>query len=225
MKRIDIALALILFCFVSKSFAQKRQVLVGAVGGVAYTNLPNQYTKNFYGPKFNPHYGLLIDIPIGEKLFIGSGVLYRKKSRILTDPIEFTDLNGNTIGEERTEFYSKSLTIPVFISYSTGNKIQIRFGLGGFYGRVFEIAYYYDYLKIEGQDNPFILSKQFARYDFGALARVAVYFPIYEKLRLNIDLTEEFGLKNINSVSKQQALLGKMTTQSLSLGIGIAYGF
>ena len=224
MKRINHLLVIILLSFNFSGNAQERQIIVGVLGGVGYTNLPCDYTKKIYNPKINIHYGVSVDVPIGKKLSIGTGINYRKKSR-KSDPFDLTDNTGNSIGKERTEFYSKFVTIPVCLAYSFGKKNQFRFGLGGYYGRAFETGYYYNKLKIEGLDNPNVITNQFSRNDFGAFARIGFYTLIFENIYLNFDISEEFGLNNINSESKQQSLLGKMTTQSLSIGLGIAYGF
>jgi hypothetical protein len=209
---------------IANVIAQDKQILVGISGGVGYTNLPNDYFEDLYSPKFNAYFGGVVFIPISKILIVGTGINYRKKSRILSDPIEYTDANGNVLGEARDEFYSKCLTVPLSAGITIGNKTKFNFCLGGYWGYLFETGYNYDF-EIEGRESPFIVTDEFSRTDYGFFARVGLLVPIYKNLYLNFDVSEELGLKNINSVSENQDFFGKTTMQSLSLGVGVAYAF
>lgn len=214
MQRALLLLVLISLAFTAQS--QDQKVKLGLHAGPNLLILKGeQLIRDHLKFKRDLVVGIDLEIPVGTRMSIKTGLEYEGKAQIITFPAY--DGNGIPIGTAKVNVGLDYLQIPLYASYRfLSGKTIVFADLGTYVGYLLSS----DTLQrpISAFDGTLsIASKGRSNFDFGIISGLGLAFPISKKIEGTIAIQDHMGLTNIN---KPNAGHAKASTHTIGLRMG-----
>lgn len=210
---------LLLFMLISLAYtvqSQDQKVKLGLHAGPNLLILKGEQLVRDH-PKFKRDLAIGIDleIPVGTRMSIKTGLEYEGKAQIITFPAY--DGNGIPIGTAKVNVGLDYLQIPLYASYRfPSGKTKVFADLGTYVGYLLSS----DMLQrpISAFDGTLsITSGGQSNFDFGIITGLGFAFPISNKIEGAIAIQDHLGLTNVN---KPNVGHRKARTHTIGLRLG-----
>ena len=213
-------LSIITLFFFKLSSAQNHLYEYGIHGGInissAFGNDINEdYKSTLQGICIGGHFKINTSKHFGIKAsleYSQQGWSYRS--------LTLEDITGTTIGKGDILFKLNYLNLPILTEYSFGNKIQFKANAGMFFGMLLSNQIVTK-LKEPLLANTVSITKSSSLYkkstNFGISFGAGLQIPMAKKLKLDLDLRNNYGLSNIE---KRES---KLSINTFSILLGMTY--
>lgn len=211
--------ALLLIALISLAYtvqSQDQKVKLGLHGGPNLLILKGDELVGDH-PKFKRDLAIGIDleIPVGTRLSIKTGLEYEGKAQIITFPASYG--NPMAIGTAKVNVGLNYLQIPLYASYRfQSGKTKVFADLGTYVGYLLSS----DMLqrpKSAFDGTLSITSGGQSNFDFGVISGLGLAFLISNKIEGTIAIQDHLGLTNVN---KPNAGHTKARTHTIGLRLG-----
>lgn len=170
-------------------------------------------TKGIIGPVG----GLTVQYNLSRELGVRLGAYYQQKG--YRSDILFVDINGNEVGSGDLDFKLDYLTIPLMLRYSSGEKLMVSVGVGGYSGILLSARQ-----TVSGFNAPEqTVTDDFDTLDLGICVSVGGAMACGERIDLNAELRFDMGLANISALPVVGD--GSVRTNAVCLLVGCSYRF
>ena len=210
---------LLLFMLISLAYtvqSQDQRVKLGLHAGPNLLVLKSEQLVRDH-PKFKRDLaiGIDVEIPVGTRLSIKTGLEYEGKAQIITFPASYE--NPMAIGTAKVNVGLDYLQIPLYASYQfLSGKTKVFADLGTYVGYLLSSD------MLQRPTSAFdgtrlITSGGQSNFDVGIISGLGLAFPIGEKIEGTIAIQDHLGLTNIN---KSNAGHTKARTHTIGLRLG-----
>lgn len=213
------SLTLGLFIFSSSIlFSQSNKIDIGIEAGPSLKSLRGSDFLESSGSSVGFSGGLTFQYNFTKLFSLRTNISYERKGSEMD--FLFTDEFGNQFDEITLRSNFDYLTIPLLARFTFGEKLRFHVNAGPNVGYLVKQADILDaYATIpESETNNIDV---FERLDFGLTTGLGVSYPILNNLLLSMEVRNNLGLININSLANDNG--GNTKTVSTNLLVGIAY--
>jgi hypothetical protein len=212
------SLLLALLAFSTCSFAQNYRIETGIVGGIGLRNLRgNELLKknNTSAPGFAG--GLSFQYNFSEKIALHMDVAFDRKGAV--GHVDQLDSNGNSVGKITTHSNFDYLTLPLMLRYTMHKKVDLFFQVGGYGAYLLK----QNFVVKQGDTGKVVVDNSYKDQplDFGISLGFGLSIPIKERLALNFEIRDNFGLFNVSKVEVYKD--GSIKTNNTMLMCGLVY--
>jgi hypothetical protein len=182
----------------------------------------NEVVKEYMGPAICPSAGIGLAIPLRNKAWISTGVMYDVKGGRDRRVFTLRDANNEPAGtdEVTTENKFQYITVPLRWAFRFGSKIQYEVG-AGVYGAFLIKAT----MLTEGTGYSYKpeFTDSYKRVDVGVSAALKVLVPLNKSLGLTAGVDDNLGVFDL--ILPDVKHQGSLKHNSLGITIGLKYAF
>jgi len=191
------SLLIVLLAIATSSFAQQTKIETGIFGGIGLRNLRgNDILKknNTSAPGFAG--GLSFQYNFSEKIALHMDVTFDKKGAVAH--VDQLDSNGNSVGKITTHSNFDYLTLPIMLRYTLHKKVDLFIEAGGFAAYLLK----QNFVVKQNDTGKVVVDNSYKDkpLDFGISLGIGLCIPIKERLALNFEIRDNFGLFNVSDV-------------------------
>jgi len=182
---------------------QNSKIDIGIEGGISYISLRGNNLVEYMNDDLS--YGFLSSLNISynfsEYISLKTSIGYERKGTSVND-LAFLDEFGSTICNEECKYKLNLdyLTIPLFIQFTYGNKINLFANTGPYIGFLLKGKEVINGAPNQTSDIENIVTNNFKKTDFGISFGIGAKYNIKEKFFISLEIRDNLGLINISSV-------------------------
>lgn len=201
----------------SRPFIEVQRFELGGYIGPGLGWLRGNRMINDMAPLLGPAAGINLQYNRSSLLGVRVGAGYQQKGANME--VEFTDINGSSIGSGSVRFALDYFRFPLMVCLGFGQQVRISAGVGGYVGMLMsaqQITKGFNIPDVTTTDN-------FEPVDLGVTTSVLVDLPLRERFALNAEVRYDKGLSNISALPVVDG--GSIRTNAVSLLLGCSYRF
>lgn len=212
-----LALATITLLVRSHGMSQMSKYEVGVQAGPSLSWLRGNKLLDRTDALFGPVAGLTFQYNLSSALGVRLGAGYQQKGS--STDVNFSDVNGNTIGSGAVRSELQYLNIPLMLRFGVGEKFRVSGAVGGYAGIRMSARY-----KTTGFDFPnATTTDEFEALDVGVCASLSGALAVSETIGLSLEARYDKGLTNISALPVVDD--GSIRTSAVCLMMGCNYRF
>lgn len=209
----------LLYCTLATGQINKFEL--GIEGGPSLTYLRgNEVLKEINDPTIGFSGGVTFQYNFPKIVSLRTNVSFERKGSVVKS--NFTDANGNPMGEFKVYTNFEYLTLPVLARVSFGKKFKFFTNVGPYFGFLIKQTFVTeetDQFQGGTSDN----TENDKRFDVGLSGGIGGSLTVKGKFVITLEARHNLGLYNVSKVPVAND--GSILTNSTNLLIGFAYGF
>lgn len=212
-------LTILSICVVAVVNAQQGRIWLGVHAGAGLVLIRgNEIMNDLNKSDLRFSTGVVARFNLKNNFFINTNLNYESKGSGHVRMI-FTDPFGSNPGMGEASTVMKYLVLPVRAGKEFGKKIKFNVQ-AGMYGALL-LNEWIEIKFDDGRGYVYEDQGQYAKTDFGISAGLGMHFPAGKKCRIQVEVTDDYGLQNIYRGPADV----KVRTQSANLRVGILRRF
>jgi hypothetical protein len=212
-------ITLILLTFISLGLFGQDKINVGIEGGGGFRYFRGNSIVDKENSILGYSGGLIFQYNFSKIFSFKTGITYDRKG--WGQNVTITNNSGMFLYKTIAKLNYDYLIVPLLVKASFGNKIKYFVNVGPYIGYGVNNNFFISgegFRPDENGDNKF---DQTLKYDLGISSGLGIQYPINDKIRISIEIRNNYGMLNINK--RKYSSIYSFYTSSTNLLLGVSY--